>query len=690
MALSPTCLAIFTSILFLAGAADLQAAESDGVITVDRSDFSRIDLSYSADQVETRSIGVGKERFCLLSLGSYGYTRKVGAPQLPVVREFIEIPRGADYELVLSDLEFNETSLSAMGLEGAIVPAQEPRPKERSARPFVLDEALYATDAFVLAETARLGEEVIARGRRLVVLELFPVDYNPATGAVRILKSATISLALTGADETATRETLQKRSSARFDSLINRVVVNAGVFEKPILSRPHKGSSRAPAYLIVVAASLAGNANLQLLATLRSAEGFDVTLVDTNTTGSTATDIKNYITNMYNTQDLEYFVLVGDTNTIPNWVGQGSSSPATDLNYACVEGSDYIPDVARGRLSVRTSTELDNLCAKIVGMAGQEVKKAVFMAGYDNYNISEGTHNYCIANFLDPQGWQSDKLYQVTYGATTQDVKDSFNDGRSIGCFSGHGAATSWADGPPFSQSDVRSLVNTVYPLVLSFACSTGYYTMTECFTETWVRDDHGATSSFGASLSSYWDEDDILQKEIFEGWYNGLSRVGDMLDYGQYELYLWMGSGSFTRMYWEMYNLMGDPAIEVIPSTAPTWPVCDIQVDGDDGPVSIPSTQEIDLTISLDPRDELGNTYDWWVYGHSNPWMKYWWQYPGWWWKSGWPKRSYVGPLVNLNQYLIAHSAVPAGSWLFHFCIDAPDNELQETYSDTITVNSY
>ncbi len=441
MALSPTCLAIFTSILFLAGAADLQAAESDGVITVDRSDFSRIDLSYSADQVETRSIGVGKERFCLLSLGSYGYTRKVGAPQLPVVREFIEIPRGADYELVLSDLEFNETSLSAMGLEGAIVPAQEPRPKERSARPFVLDEALYATDAFVLAETARLGEEVIARGRRLVVLELFPVDYNPATGAVRILKSATISLALTGADETATRETLQKRSSARFDSLINRVVVNAGVFEKPILSRPHKGSSRAPAYLIVVAASLAGNANLQLLATLRSAEGFDVTLVDTNTTGSTATDIKNYITNMYNTQDLEYFVLVGDTNTIPNWVGQGSSSPATDLNYACVEGSDYIPDVARGRLSVRTSTELDNLCAKIVGMAGQEVKKAVFMAGYDNYNISEGTHNYCIANFLDPQGWQSDKLYQVTYGATTQDVKDSFNAAVRSGVFR--------ATGPP-------------------------------------------------------------------------------------------------------------------------------------------------------------------------------------------------------------------------------------------------
>ena len=691
MALLPRYLVILTALLFLVGSADLEAADPNRVLTVDRTDFSGIDLAFSLDDLENRSVAAGNESFCLLSIGDYGFTRTIGAPQLPVVREFIEIPQVADYELVLSDLVFTEISLAAMGLDSRIVPAQEPRSKARSAAPFVIDEALYGTDAYVFTETARLGEEVIARGRRLVVLELFPVNYNPLSGMVRILKSASISVSLTGADEAKTRETLLKRSSSAFNDLMSRVVLNASAFEKPILSRPNAGGSRAPVYLMIAAPSFVGNANLQLLKTLRAAEGFDVSLVDTNTTGSSASAIKAYIQNVYDTQDLQYVVLVGDTDTVPNWVGGGSSSPDTDLNYACVDGSDYFPDVARGRLSVRSTTELDNLCTKILDMAGLQVKKAVFMAGYDNYNISEGTHNYCISNFLDPQGWQSDKLYQVSYGANTQDVKDSFNDGRSVGCFSGHGSSTSWADGPPFSQNDVRSLVNTIYPFVLSFACSTGDYdSYNECFTETWVRDDHGATSCFGASLSSYWDEDDILQKEIFEGWYNGLPRVGDMLDYGQYELYLWMGSGSFTQMYYEMYNLMGDPAIEVIPSTAPTWPVCAIQVDGDDGPISIPSTQVIDLTISIDPRDELGNTYDWWIYGHYNPWMKYWWQYPGWWKKSAWSKRAYLGPLVELNDYLIAHSTVPVGSWLFHFCIDAPDNVLQETYGDTISINSY
>jgi len=61
---------------------------------------------------------------------------------------------------------------------------------------------------------------------------------------------------------------------------------------------------------------------------------------------------------------------------------------------------------------------------------------AVFMASVDNYTISEGTHNWVINNHLDPLGYASDKLYQVTYGATTQDVRNSFNAGRVYGIFS--------------------------------------------------------------------------------------------------------------------------------------------------------------------------------------------------------------------------------------------------------------
>jgi hypothetical protein len=84
--------------------------------------------------------------------------------------------------------------------------------------------------------------------------------------------------------------------------------------------------------------------------------------------------------------------------------------------------------------------------------------RAVFMASQDNYPVSEGTHNYVIDNYMTPNGFTSDKLYCHTYNATTQQVRDSFNDGRIFGIYSGHGGTYSWADGPPFSQSDVEAL----------------------------------------------------------------------------------------------------------------------------------------------------------------------------------------------------------------------------------------
>ena len=117
------------------------------------------------------------------------------------------------------------------------------------------------------------------------------------------------------------------------------------------------------------------------------------------------------------------------------------------------------------------------------------IKKAAFLASVDNYQISEGTHNYVIDTHLEPNGYVCDRLYQVTYGANTQDVRDSINDGRSLVIYSGHGSETSWADGPPFSQSDVNSLTNDgMYPFVCSHACMTGKFSVSECFGETWLR----------------------------------------------------------------------------------------------------------------------------------------------------------------------------------------------------------
>jgi hypothetical protein len=121
-------------------------------------------------------------------------------------------------------------------------------------------------------------------------------------------------------------------------------------------------------------------------------------------------------------------------------------------------------------------------------------------------------------------------------------------------------------------------LTNTWYPFVYSFACVTGSYHISECFGETWLRTEHGASTFYGSSVNSYWDEDDILEKKIFKAMFeDNLTRVTPMFDMGK--IYLvnhyggGIGPGTTTLRYVEMYNLMGDPSMPVV-EMGPPCPV--------------------------------------------------------------------------------------------------------------------
>ncbi len=666
------------------------------VLSVERSDMESVEIGLSVQSLDNTLVETKGGPFNLLSLGEYGFSGDVGEPSLPLIREFIEIPYGAGYELVLSDEVYKEIKLADLGITNSIVPVQAPVPKIQGAREaasFVIDSAVYGSDSWLPADRIRVVDQVIMKGHRLIVAEISPLDYNPKAEAIRVLTSARISLRFSGADRAKTQSKLDRHFSTATSRLIRSVVLNGAAFEASVLGKG-KRSAKAVGYLMISAPAFTGNSSLQSLISLRTSQGYDVTLVDTNTTGTSTTSIKNYIQTAYNTWNPapEYILLIGDTNTIPKWTGSGSYSPATDLNYACVDGSDYIPDVGRGRFPVRSSSDLTNMCDKILAMASNQVKKAVFMASEDNYWISEGTHNFVISNYLTPDGWTSDKLYCHTYNATTNQVTNAFNDGRSHGCFSGHGSSSSWADGPYFSQSNVRALTNTVYPFVQSYSCSTGDYGVTEGFCETWVRDDHAATSFFGSSESSYWTEDDILEKQVFHGGYNqGHEEIGGMIDYGQYETYLTMGgSNSWKRMYYEMYNLMGDPAMKVIDDSGTSDPVPDIKVNGQDGPLSIPHTTALNVTISLDPGDQAGVAHDWWIFVVRDFNKTYWWTPPNNWTLSATPIRAHDGALVSFSNYSVANGQAPIGWYDFSFDIDTLNGNHEGTFSDTVTVQVY
>ncbi|MCD6468273.1 MAG: PKD domain-containing protein, partial [Thermoplasmata archaeon] len=518
-------------------------------------------------------------RFTEVNLPGEGYTTIVGEAKLPVVRRMVEIPFGAEPEIKSVTVSWDYVSLPSLGLSSKVIPVQPSlRKDDDRTREFVINNVFYERNLFTPSNVARVVETGEIRAHRFALVEIDPVQYNPVSGELKVMRNCEVEIGLPGSDLKKTFDVEQKYDSPSFEPLLKSLLINYDSYDGKIEGTTSFDGD-APSfdgqegYLIIVYDDFYDE--IMSLANWKEDLGFDVTVTKTSEIpgGPTKENIKAYIEDAYYNWPIppSYVLLVGDTPQIPTWTGSETGT-ATDLYYVTMDSDDFA-DIHIGRFPASQGSQVDAMVDKTVYYEEGDfpsddfIKKAAFMASEDNHDVSEGTHNYVIDNYLNPQGYTCDKLYCHTYGATTQDVKDALNDGRSLAIYSGHGSTTSWADGPPFSQSDVNSLTNDgMYPFVCSHACLTGKFTVDECFGETWLRGSHKAALAFwGSSTYTYWDEDDILEKKMFSAWWDdNLETIGGMTDMAKYYLYQYYGGAGKSKYYLECYNVLGDPSVKI------------------------------------------------------------------------------------------------------------------------------
>ncbi len=529
--------------------------------SVNRSDRAGLNLVLQCDGFALKPVQTKGGEFIELSWPDAAAHGEVGTPALPVFRKLFVAPAGATVSVDATAGNPVVVDLTEAGIARVVKPVQAPIPKLPGAKKtaaFAYDAEAYRADVAQPAKRAMVEELGTSRGQRLFAVEVYPIAYNPVAGQVLYYPQIELQISFDGGDGFASVRTPLKGMAS---TILNPEAL-------PAAARYNDN------YLIIVAGQFADD--IADFATFKAGQGFNVTTYVV-APGTGASAIKSYIQGLWGgVSEPGYILLVGDTDTIPSWTGGGTGSPATDIQYACMDaGDDWHPDIAIGRFSVRTADELAAVVEKTIDLESGAwgdpayAERACFMASVDHYEISEGTHDYVIDTHLDPAGLTSDRLYQVTYGATTQDVRDSFNDGRVYGIYSGHGGTYSWADGPPFSQDDVRDLTNyQMYPFVCSFACITGTYTVDECFTETWLRvAGKGAATIYGSSVNSYWTEDDWLERDLFDAIYDAENPIREVSPAWQTAFVRYLehgGETGTTRRYYEMYNLMGDPSLHL------------------------------------------------------------------------------------------------------------------------------
>ncbi len=551
--------------------------KQDKVIKLSTANDTFIMLDFSVAGFDVVEHTTKDGAYILLSLPDQGYNTELGHPKLPVVSEWVEVPQGAKVEAFLEVVASEEFNLKDKGFDKKIMPVQLPVPKLPGAEekvPFSIDRSIYATDNFYGQAKVTLSEPVQMRGHRAVLVTFWPVAYNPVSGDIKVVTKARISLKLSGSDMAQTRKMAAKYRSAAYDSPLSSTLINYGTYESSAKAVPAMPINQ----LIIV-----GDGYYDALAPLVDWDirrGYRTLVTKTSEIpgGADTTYIRQYIKSRYDGENPPDFVLlVGDVDVIPAYYTSTlPDHPYTDLYYSTMSGTDFVPDLYVSRISVADTTQLHNYIVKYLGYQQGAwtsdhswMQKAYFTASNDGgyHAITESTDNYCMA-LARTNGMACDSLYYY-YGTGTP-VADAFNNGRAVMSYTGHGAVTYW-DGPRFYQSDINALTNQdKYAFVTSFACLTGQFTATECFGETWIRAaDKGAVAYWGSSVYSYWDEDDILQRRLYDALLDsGYAWIGGMtlkakLDFGRF--YGWSSAVSVpVKQYFEQYNLLGSSAVDL------------------------------------------------------------------------------------------------------------------------------
>jgi hypothetical protein len=506
-------------------------------------------VNFDMPQYGMTNTSVKGEDFINLSIEDYGITPDIGYPCLPQISFNLFI---ADNEQLSHAQDLQLTKESTI-MSNKIYPTQAPWPKTNNPdeRPFTINREYYNTKG-TESPFVSISEPFIIGGVKGIRITIIPFSYNPLENRLTLVTKGSFRIRLQNEPRTSALH------SYTFNDFLKVVFVN---YEPSAITPTNN-------YLIITAPEY--ETAMAPFVAQKTSLGYNVFMVNTTVTGTTNTAIKDYIQQRYNnlTTRPEFVLLVGDVDKIPEWTGGGEGSPHTDLNYSLLEGSDLFPDVFLGRFSVSNTSQLGNIITKSVYMENNInslPKKAIFMASNDNYAITEGTHNFVIDSFFAPNSYTYQKLYVHTYGATTAQLIAALNANQSFAIYSGHGAETYWADGPVLYQSDVNALTNTVFPYVYSFACLTGRFEYSsECFGETWIRTTNGGSVFWGSTVTSYWDEDDILEKRLFRAMFvDHLIKTSPM--FVQAKIYFVAYYGTITptvQRYMEMYNCLGDPSI--------------------------------------------------------------------------------------------------------------------------------
>lgn len=254
-------------------------------------------------------------------------------------------------------------------------------------------------------------------------------------------------------------------------------------------------------------------------------------------------------------------------NLIPTWQFPSfEGQAASDNGFVALTPGDFHPQLAVGRFPVVAAAEVTTIVNKTIAYLSKPTpgpwhRDVTFISTDEVASFKEESDK--IASDLGKQGFAVKSIYTkldakeaITAHA---ELKSDLDAGNLLVHFLGHGGAFIWRVGPPadlFTLDDISHLRNAGrYPMVLAMTCfSAPFDNPTEdSIGERFLREsDKGAVAVFAASWSNSPNPENsqaLIKKLLEPG-----ESIGDAI--------VATKAQNADRVFVEMYNLLGDPAI--------------------------------------------------------------------------------------------------------------------------------
>lgn len=520
----------------------------------------------------------------IITLDKSSFLLEKNAPELPKLTASVVIPdqAGMQVRVVASNyLDFPGVLIAPS--KGVLTRDIDP-----STVPYEFGPE-YNSDQFFPGSLTGMRDPYIIRDVRGQTIIAYPFQYNPVTRVLRVYYDITVEIykASDNGINPLVTGMGKKQLPQDFASVLNRHFLNFDAMSYSPLEEYGN--------LLVISYGSFMDA-IRPYVEWKIAEGYQTELINVDSIGTTAAQIKTFIADYYTAHGLTHVLLVGDGPQIPTNTGSGLGGPS-DNAYGYIVGNDHYSDVFIGRFSAENVAQVetqvqrtldyeknpqyleDDWYTTVTGIASSQGPGDDNEMDYEHIR-NQQTQLLAYTYTLNPELFDGSQGGNDAPGNPTPAlVATEVNNGTSLMLYTGHGSKTAWSSSN-FSNTNVNQLQNAgKLPFIWSVACVNGeFMTGSPCFAEAWLRASQngqptGAVAFLGSTINQSWNSPmegqdemtDILAESYpdnIKRTFAGISMNGCMKMIDSY--------GSDGKNMADTWTVFGDPTI-MVRTSAPT-----------------------------------------------------------------------------------------------------------------------